>query len=105
MKNETPRSRKIIACKIDVTKIDKARLFEGRNGAKYLDAVLIETPDGKYGDFMICQSVTKEEREAGTRGAILGNGKYVGGNPEPRRAPVPDTTELPHQSKDEDIPF
>lgn len=68
-----------ITLKIDVTKIDKSRLFEGKNGAKYLDCVLIETPNSKYGeDFMVCQSVSKEERASGTRGAILGNAKHTG---------------------------
>lgn len=95
---------KIIAAKIDVTKIDKSKLFEGKNGAKYLDIVLIETPTGKYGDFMVVQSVTKEERAAGKRGAILGNGKYVAGNPSPRQQSPPDTTNTPHQP-DSDVPF
>lgn len=68
-----------ITIKIDCTKIDKKRLYAGRNGAQYLDAVLIETPDGKYDqDYMIVQSVSVEERKAGTRGAILGNGKLMG---------------------------
>lgn len=97
-------SKRIIACKIDCMKIDKARLFEGKNGAKYLDCILIETPDGKYGDFMITQSVSKEEREKGVRGAILGNGKYLGGSPSPRREPPPASAEAPHQP-DGDVPF
>lgn len=99
-------SKQIIACKIDCTKIDKKRLFEGKNGAKYLDCVLIATPEGKYGDFMICQSVSKEEREAGTRGNILGNGKYLGGNPTPRREAPPSNADAPHRPPENDeVPF
>lgn len=64
----------MITGKIDVTKIDKDRLFKGEKGT-YLDIVLIETPKSEYGDYMIVQSVTKEEREAGQRGEILGNAK------------------------------
>ena len=65
----------MITLKIDVLKIDKARLFKGEKGT-YLDAVMIETPDNQYGDdYMIVQGVSKEEREAGTRGNILGNAK------------------------------
>jgi len=65
----------MISLKIDVNKIDKSRLFEGTKGT-YLDAVLIETPDNQYGDdYMIVQSVSKEEREQGVRGEILGNAK------------------------------
>lgn len=68
----------MITAKIDVTKIDKAKLFKGAKGT-YLDIVLIDTPNGQYGDYMVVQSVTKEERQAGVKGAILGNGKNMGG--------------------------
>lgn len=69
----------MIAVKIDCTKIEKARLFKGKNGAQYLDAILIESTNSQYGDdFMVTQSVSKEEREKGIRGPILGNAKYLG---------------------------
>jgi len=69
----------MIVLKIDVTKIDKSRLFEGKNGAKYLDAILWETNDDQYGNsHRIVQSVSKEERLAGVKGAIIGNAKTIG---------------------------
>lgn len=61
--------------KIDVTKIDKAKLFDGKKG-RYLDAVTFIDIDvqGQYGDNgMITQAISKEEKDAGGRGAILGN--------------------------------
>ncbi len=75
----------MITVKIDVTKVDKARLFEGKNGAKYLDLVLIERQDQYGNDYMAVQGVTKEERLAGVKGAILGNGKHIGGQQQQRR--------------------
>ena len=67
----------MITLKIDVTKISKSRLFTGEKGT-YLDAVLIETPNNQYGDdYMIVESVTKEEREQGVKGAILGNARIL----------------------------
>tara|TARA_R110000868_G_scaffold363753_1_gene626143 strand:+ start:55 stop:360 length:306 start_codon:yes stop_codon:yes gene_type:complete len=70
---------RLIAVKIDCTKIDKSKLFLGKNGAKYLDCLLQEVENDTYGnDFRVVQAVSKEERLAGTRGAILGNGKYLG---------------------------
>lgn len=69
-----------INCKIDVTLIDKARLFKGSKPNKknlspqYLDVVLIPK-ETEFSDYMIVQSVTKEERDKGVRGEILGNGK------------------------------
>ena len=66
-----------VGLKIDVSKIDKNRLFKGAKGT-YLDAtVFIDLGDAdQYGNHgMITQDVGKEERANGTKGAILGNAK------------------------------
>ena len=66
-----------VSIKIDVTKIDKARLFRGAKGT-YLDATVFIDPDNldEYGNSgMVTQDVTKDEKAAGTKGAILGNVK------------------------------
>ena len=66
-----------LSLKIDVTKIDKARLFKGEKGT-YLDiTTFIDTDNpSEYGDHgFIAQSVSKEEREQGVKGNILGNAK------------------------------
>jgi hypothetical protein len=66
-----------IIIKVNVSLIDKTHLFKGKKG-KYLDLVLIENRDGvdQYGNtHMIVQGVSKEAREAGVRGPILGNCK------------------------------
>ena len=68
----------IIQLKIDVTKIDKNRLFKSdKTGAIYLDATLmLKDQDDQYGNRgMIVESVSKEERKQGVRGNILGNAK------------------------------
>lgn len=65
----------MITLKIDVKKIDKNRLFVGEKGV-YLDAVMIETPNSKYHDYIIMQQVGKEEREAGVK-IEIGNGKIM----------------------------
>ena len=68
----------MISVSINVSKIDKAHLYEGKSG-KYLNLVLWETQDDKYGnDYRVVQGVSKEARAAGTKGAILGNGKIMG---------------------------
>ena len=66
----------MISISIDVKKIEKQRLFDGKKGT-YLDMVLIPTPNSEYGDYMVVQSVSKEEREQGVKGPILGNGKDI----------------------------
>lgn len=77
----------MILAKINVTKIDKAKLFKGEKGT-YLDICLIETPNGAYDqDYMVVQSVSKEERAAGVKGAILGNARIIGQKPQAPEAP------------------
>ena len=82
--------KKTIALKIDVTKIDKNRLFKGEKGT-YLDAVFMydSEPDNYGQNGMIVQSVSKEERESGVKGNILGNGKELGST-----APVPPSADV-----------
>jgi hypothetical protein len=72
-----------IVVKIDVTKIDKTRLYEGKKGV-YLDALLMHnTGESKYGDDgFIIQSIPKEARDAGERGPIIGNWRYLTANNE-----------------------
>jgi len=67
-----------VSIKIDVTKIDKARLHKGAKGT-YLDLTTFidtENVDKYENNGFISQSQTKEEREAGAeRTPILGNVK------------------------------
>lgn len=67
----------MISLKIDVKKIAKEKLYQGKKGT-YLDAVLIETPQSQYGDdYVIIQSLSEKDRKAGQKGAILGNAKII----------------------------
>ena len=66
----------MITGQINVEKINKERLYKGGKGT-YLNFKLIPTPNSEYGDYMIVESTTKEEYEAGVKGAILGNGKIL----------------------------
>lgn len=79
----------MIAAKINVNLIDKAKLFPGQKG-KYLDIILLENRDGEdqYGNAgMVVQDTSKEERVADKRGAILGNYKIIG-RKEPAQPPA-----------------
>jgi hypothetical protein len=66
----------MITVRIDVNKIDKSKFFEGAKG-KYLNLVLWETPNGKFGDYLVKQELTKEERASGKKLPILGNAKIL----------------------------
>jgi hypothetical protein len=85
-----------ISIKLDVTKIDKARLFKGEKGT-YLDLttfVELEEAD-QYGNHgFIAQEQSKEERDSGAeKPPILGNckvfwrGESVNQAPQPRGEP------------------
>jgi hypothetical protein len=66
-----------VSLKINVSEIDKARLFKGKKGY-YLDAtVFIDVNElDQYGNSgMITQDVSKEEKAQNVKGNILGNCK------------------------------
>ncbi len=109
----------IITIKIDATLVDKKRLFPGRKKNKkdltpqYLELVCLPTKPSNFGDYrdeqthMVCQSVTKAERDAGVRGEILGNACERVGERD-RRAPAakpaaPVAGDEPPE--DQEIPF
>lgn len=69
----------IIRLKLDMKKVDKSKLFHSeKTSAVYLNVTLLENKNGvdEFGNhFMAVQDVSKEDRLAGIKGAILGNGK------------------------------
>lgn len=110
----------MITGKIDVTKIDKTKLFKGKPGKDgkcpmYLDIALITTARSSFGDWrddnthMIVQSSTKEERAAGKRGAILGNAQDRSSRRTNDQAPADPTPTDPNDhlpsTEPDDVPF
>lgn len=99
----------MITLQIDVTLLDKARFKEvtRKNGkvAKFCDLVLFET-QSEYGDWIVKQGVTKEERAARLEMPILGNGKNFEkrSGSAPRSAPA-NTPAPPDDGSDPGIPF
>jgi hypothetical protein len=93
----------MIAVKINVTKIDKAAIYVGERG-KYVDLLLIENKEGQdqYGnDGFVSQGLTKERREAGERGPIIGNWKRLKTQAKPKATP----TKPPVDEGEQDVPF
>jgi hypothetical protein len=72
--------QKLISLSIDVSKINAKRLYKGKKG-QYLSATLfLKEETDQYGNNgFIVESITKEEREAGQKGTILGNAKFMAG--------------------------
>jgi hypothetical protein len=94
----------MISISINVLAIEKQRLFDGKKGT-YLDCVLIPTPNSEYGDYMVVQSVSKEEREQGVKGPILGNGKDIVRRDPTNHNTPPDATIDNSNSGPDDLPF
>jgi hypothetical protein len=66
-----------VSISINVSKIEKARLYQGKKG-KYLDLTTfidIDNKDQYDNNGFIAQNVSKEEKEQGVKGPILGNCK------------------------------
>ena len=90
-----------LSVRIDVTKIEKERLYKGSKGT-YLDlTTFVDTDqvDQYDNNGFISQSVDKEEREQGVKTPILGNVKvfYTDGESAPVQSNSAPITE--------DIPF
>ena len=67
---------KALTASIDVTKIDKSLLIEGKNGAKYLNLRCQNTPDSNYGDdYLVAQQGPTGDDGKKVDGPILGNAR------------------------------
>jgi hypothetical protein len=103
----------MITLSFDVTRLDKSRFkrVTKKNGdlAIYCELILLDTPNGEFGDYMVKQGLTKAERAEGVQMPILGNGKNVVSVQRVRdavREPAPVNRQVEiATSEDEDIPF
>jgi hypothetical protein len=93
---------------IDVTKIDKAKLYNG----KYLNVTIsINDQTDAYGNNVsVTESQTKEERDLKTSKRYLGNGKVVYTNGEVKVAekqdkPLQTASQKFAQQEQDDLPF
>lgn len=100
-----------IKLKINVTRILKDHLYAGKNG-KYLDLVVWPNKNGpdQYGNtHMVCQELSKEARDAGEKGPIIGNLTLPEQEAPPARQTPParqqrQTTQQ-EQASEEEIPW
>ena len=68
----------IISASIDLTKIDKTKIYEGKKGKYYPITIVLNDEVGQYGDSGYIQTEqTKAERDAKLPKTFLGNCKVV----------------------------
>ena len=78
-----------VRVKMNVSQIEKARLFQGSKGV-YLDATVfidIDQKDQYENNGMITQDITKEEKDNGVQGNILGNVQVFWSDEQQQQAP------------------
>jgi hypothetical protein len=70
---------KIIGGSIDLNKIDKSKIVEGKNGAKYYNiTIIVNDEKDTYGnDVSLQEGQTKEQRDAKAPKKYIGNGKTI----------------------------
>ena len=96
---------------INLSKIDKAQFYVGKDGKKFMNIAIIENRDGKdqYGnDGMITQSVSKEDRLKGVKGPIIGNWRRIEAKDKPAPKTEPNAKSAPLKINSEgsdEIPF
>lgn len=79
-------AKQIISISINLDKITQSKIYKGKKG-NYLNATLFLNDEvDQYGNNgFIVEATTKEERESGVKGNILGNvKKSTGKNEEPQ---------------------
>jgi hypothetical protein len=90
------KMKQIIKLNLNLDKIDKSLIYlSPKTGAKYLNlSVLMRDGPDQYGnDGFVVQDISKEQKENGMKGPILGNAKLK-------------TFDAPAVSQDDDdIPF
>ncbi|QDP66451.1 MAG: hypothetical protein GOVbin15_40 [Prokaryotic dsDNA virus sp.] len=68
----------IISSNIDLTKINKSKIYEGKKGKYYPITIVLNDEPGQYGDSgYIMTEQTKDERDAKAQKEYLGNVKVV----------------------------
>jgi hypothetical protein len=78
---------RILKGSINLSKIDKAKIIAGAKGSYLNVSIMVKDELDQYGNIgFISQDTTKEEREAGVKGTILGNIKDL-----PGKSPVAPT--------------
>ena len=101
----------MISIKLDVTKLEKDRFHKGKKGI-YTDLALIEHPNDFGDDGFVVQSVSKEERDQGIKGPIVGNWRELKKKETPastREAPPMPAKPAPNPQRElienDDLPF
>ena len=111
-KNKLPNGQ--FSTYLDIT---NARLFKGKTDTSghtpyYLDLVMMDKKRSQFGDWrddqthFLAEDIKKEERDAGVKGAILGNASDISQRRTNDRPPQQSAKPAPNSPvEDDEIPF
>lgn len=101
----------MIVFSIDLSKIDEKFVTIGKDGRRYADFKIVDTPDSPYGhDFMVCQSLDKNSRAKAKetndwpKTPVVGNGKRMAAREEAPQQPKTFATDMSGKQVN-DLPF
>ena len=94
----------LLSVSLDLSKIDKSKIVDGKNGGKYLNLTIsVNDQDDNFGNNVsVWSSQSKEEREAKANRLFLGNGRKIWENNESENKPVAKKAKV---VEEEDLPF
>ena len=98
---------RIISASIDLTKIDKSKIIEGKNGGKFYNIqIFCNDEKDKYGnDVGLTDSQTKEERESKAKKKYLGNGRTVWSSEKTSKNMPNETVTENNPQENDNLPF
>lgn len=68
----------ICSVKLDLSKIDKSKIYKGKNGSYYEFTISINDKTSQYGEnISASESQTKEERDSKADRKFIGGGKVI----------------------------
>ena len=67
------KSNSVITIKINLSKILEEHVYQGKQG-RWLDAVLILSPNSEWSDYMVLQDLGEASRVPGFKRPIIGSG-------------------------------
>lgn len=102
----------IISISIDLSKIDKTKIIEGKKGKYYnLSVIVNDEKDSFDNDVAVCENQTQAERHDKEPKKYLGSGRVVWtgkSKPKENNSSTPEDTTAPvttNDNKGDDLPF
>ncbi len=100
---------KLLGVSLDVKKITKERLYEGKKGTYLKLTISLNDEIDQFGNNVsVWEEQSKEEREGKVERVFLGNGRIIydsEGFKQPQQNQQPQTPSAPFENQSDELPF